>query len=301
MPVAQGPARLEGVIGMLVPSVIRARFPALISGAEGTLRQAGCSLVVATSAEVRAPQLEQLERILERGVSGLIIYTVDGPLDVPELRQLFDRGFPLVLIDRYFPGLSVDTVTMDNIGGGFIAIQHLFEQGYRRIGYIGTDNLSTSSIVERLAGYRWALDSFELGVEPDLICTALHPTVWPAIDPDLERHNQGVLRSYLDRAERPQAAFACNDYVAFQVVQAADSLGIRVPEDLGIVGFDNLECAEYFGAPLTTVEQQFEELGATAASMVLDRINGQRTRIGRFVISTRLIVRRSSRRSPALH
>lgn len=297
MPVNRTPARIAGVIGMLVPSVIRARFPGLIAGAEETLRQGGYSLALGTSAEERGPQVEQLKRILDRGVQGLIIYAVDGPLDMPELRQLFDRGVPMVLIDRYFPGLAVDTVTMDNIGGGFIAVQHLVQQGYRRIGYMGTDNLSTSSIVERLAGYRWALDSFELQVEPDLICTALRPTVWPTLDSELERRNQGALRAYLDRPQRPEAVFACNDYVAFQLVQAADALGIRVPEDLGLVGFDNTESAEYYGAPLTTVEQQFEELGGMAASMVLDRINGQRTRLGRFVISTRLIVRRSSRRN----
>jgi DNA-binding LacI/PurR family transcriptional regulator len=251
---------------------------------------------LATSAEDRSLQVEQLKRILDRGASGLIVYAVDGPLDVPELRQLFERGFPLVLIDRYFPGLAVDTVTMDNIGGGFLAVQHLFEQGYRRIGYIGTDNLQTSSIVERLAGYRWALDTFELRAEADQICTALRTTVWPVPDPELERQNQKVLRAYLDRPERPEAVFACNDYVAFQVMQASEELGIRVPEDLALVGFDNVESADYFGVPLTTVEQQYEELGATAAGVLLDRINGQRTRLGRFVISTRLIVRRSSGR-----
>jgi DNA-binding LacI/PurR family transcriptional regulator len=288
--------RLAGVIGMLLPSGIRVRFPELIEGAEQILSPAGYSLVLGTSGDDRSIEAEQLQRILGRGASGLILYAVDGPLDAPALRHLFDRGFPLVLIDRYFPGLAVDTVTMDNIGGGFIAVQHLVEQGFRRIGYIGTDNLSTSSIVERLAGYRWALDSYDLQVEPDQICTALHPTPWPVPHADIERHNQSTLRAFLDRPERPDAVFACNDYVSFQVVQAADGLGLRVPDDLGIVGFDNLACADYFGTPLTTVEQQFEELGATAASLVLDRIDGRRTRLGRFVISTRLIVRRSSSR-----
>jgi DNA-binding LacI/PurR family transcriptional regulator len=294
--VIRGPANLAGLVGMLLPSVVRARFPGLIEGAEEVMWQAGYSLTLGTSGDDRSVEAEQVQRILDRGVSGLIVYAVDGPLNVPALRDLFDSGFPLVLIDRYFPGLAVDTVTMDNIGGGFIAAQHLFEQGYRRIGYIGTDNLRTSSIVERLAGYRWALDACELPVEPEQICTALRPTPWPVQDADLGRHNRNALRAYLDRPERPEAVFACNDYVAFQVVQAAEALGLRIPDDLGIVGFDNVLYAEYFGVPLTTVEQQFEELGATAASVVLERINGQRTRLGRFVISTRLIVRRSSTR-----
>jgi DNA-binding LacI/PurR family transcriptional regulator len=285
---------------MLLPSGIRTRFPELIGGAEQVIWDAGFTLTLGTSGEDRLDEAEQLQRILSRGASGLIIYAVDGALDVPALRRLFDAGFPLVLIDRYFPGLAVDTVTMDNIGGGFIAVQHLVKQGYRRIGYVGTDNLRTSSIVERLAGYRWALDACELQVEPDQICTALHTTPWPVPNPDIERHNQSALRTYLDRPQRPDAIFACNDYVAFQVVQAAEALGIRAPDELGVVGCDNLSCVDYFGVPLTTLEQQFEELGATAASVVLDRINGRRTRLGRFVISTRLIVRRSSSRRPLL-
>jgi len=294
--VSRGPAHGAGVIGMLLPTGIRNLYPELIRGAEATVAEAGYSLALGTSGIDRSLEAEQVQRILDRGASGLIVYAVDGPLDVPALYQLFERGFPLVLLDRYFPGLAVDTVTMDNIGGAFLAVQHLVGQGYRRIGYIGTRNLSTSSIVERLAGYKWAMDESGLPIEPDQIVTALSMTPWPVPDADVEQHNQAILLAYLDQAERPDAAFAVNDYVAFQVVQAAEQLGMSVPDDLGIVGFDNMSCADYFGAPLTTVEQQFEELGATAASLVLDRIDGRRTRLGRFVISTRLIVRRSSSR-----
>jgi DNA-binding LacI/PurR family transcriptional regulator len=290
---------IAGLIGMLLPAPVRARFPDLITGAEQVVSQEGYSLALGGSDDDRSLEAVQLQRILDRGATGLIVYAVDGPLEVPMLRQLFDRGFPLVLIDRYFPDLAVDSVTMDNIGGSFLAVQHLIDQGYRHIGYIGTDNLRTSSIVERLAGYRWALDASGLPVEADEICTALHTTPWPAPDVAIERHNQSALRAYLDRAERPSAVFACNDFVAFQVVQAAEGLGLRIPDDLAVVGFDNVASADYFGPPLTTVEQQFEELGATAAAVLLDRIHGRRTRLGRFVISTRLIVRRSSRRRVA--
>jgi DNA-binding LacI/PurR family transcriptional regulator len=294
--VSRGPAHGAGVIGMLLPAGIRNLYPELIRGAEATVAEAGYSLAVGTSGVDRSLEAEQVQRILDRGASGLIVYAVDGPLDVPALYQLFERGFPLVLLDRYFPGLAVDTVTMDNIGGAFLAVEHLVGQGYRRIGYVGTHNLGTSSIVERLAGYRWALDESGLPIEHDQIVTALSMTPWPVPDADVERHNQAILLAYLDRAGRPDAAFAVNDYVAFQLVQAAERLGLSVPDDLGVVGFDNMSCAEYFGPPLTTVEQKFEELGATAASLVLDRIDGRRTRLGRFVISTRLIVRRSSNR-----
>jgi LacI family transcriptional regulator len=292
--------RLEGVIGMLLPSGIHARFPELAAGAEQLVWEAGYTLALGASGDDPVLEAQQLQRILDRGACGLIVYAIDEPPDVPALRQIFDSGLPLVLIDRYFPGLRVDSVTMDNIGGGFLAVQHLVDRGYRRIGYVGTDNLRTSSIVERLAGYRWALDSCELQPDPDHVCTALRATPWPYLDADVERRNQSVLKVFLDRPGRPEAVFACNDYVAFQVVQAAESLGLSLPDGLGIVGFDNVHSADYFGVPLTTVEQQFEEVGAAAASLLLERIKGQRTRLGRFVISPRLIVRRSSSGRAAL-
>jgi DNA-binding LacI/PurR family transcriptional regulator len=291
-----------GLIGMLLPSTVRSLYPQLIEGAEHVVSQAGYSLAVGGSVENdRSFEAEQLQRILDRGACGLIVYAVDGSLEVPALRDLFDRGFPLVLLDRYFPGLTVDTVTMDNIGGGFLAVQHLIDQGYRRIGYVGTANMRTSSIVERLAGYRWALDASDVTVDADQVCARLLLSPWPVPDAAFELHNQQVLRDYLERPERPEAVFACTDYVAFQVVQAAESLGLRVPDDLALVGFDNVAAAEYFGPPLTSVEQQFDEVGAMAASVLLDRIDGRRTRLGRFVISTRLIVRRSSSRRVASH
>ena len=286
---------LAGLIGMILPSVVRARNPELIDGAEETVRQAGYSLLLGISGDDRWLEADQLKRLAGQGASGLIVYTVDGGLDIPAVRKLVDQGLPLVLIDRYIPDLAIDTVTMDNTGGGYLATQHLAQHGYRRIGYVGTDNLGTSSIVERMAGYRWALEQYVLPFNPDLICTDIHRLLsWPPREPDKERHNEEVLREFLGRSDRPDAAFVCNDYVAFQVVQVAETLGLRVPDDLALVGFDNVAYTDYFGVPLTTVEQPRREIGSTAARVLLERIAGRRQEVQRIVISTRLIVRRSS-------
>ncbi|HET6316545.1 MAG TPA: GntR family transcriptional regulator, partial [Chloroflexota bacterium] len=244
--VAHGSAqRSIGLIGMVLPSVVRARNPELIDGAEEAARQAGYSLILGISGDERWLEAEQLQRIAAQGASGAIVYTVDGPADMPVLRRMVDQGFPLVLIDRYIPDLAVDTVTMDNLGGGFLATQHLIEAGYRRVGYIGTDNTGTSSLIERMAGYRWALEQYGLPLDPDLVCTELRRFLaWPPREPDKERHNDRVLRAYLQRPSRPDAVFVCNDYAAFQVVQVAESVGLRIPDDLALVGFDNVSYHE---------------------------------------------------------
>src|SRR5206468_1344041 len=125
-------------------------------------------------------------------------------------------GFPLVLIDRYIPDVAVDSVTMDNLGGAFQAVQHLAALGYRRIGYVGTKNVGTSSIVERMAGYRWALQELGMPYDDNLVCAELERLLaWPSKEPAKERANDQMLCEYLDRATRPQALFVCNDYVAF--------------------------------------------------------------------------------------
>lgn len=286
-----------GLIGMVLPSVVRARNPELIAGAEAVLRKAGYSLVLGISGDDRAMEAEQLQRMVEQGAAGVIVYTVDGPLDAPALRALAHRAFPLVLIDRYLPDLAVDAVCMDNLGGAFQAVQHLAELGYRRIGYIGTDNLGTSSIVERMAGYQWAIRQYGLPWTADLMCAAvrrLHAWPPPPDEAELREHNERVLREYLARPDRPQAVFICNDYVAFQVVNVAEQIGLRVPDDLAVVGFDNVAYTDYFGVPLSTIEQDRHEVGSTAARLLLQRIGGSRTRVERIVISTRLIVRASS-------
>jgi DNA-binding LacI/PurR family transcriptional regulator len=287
--------RSAGLIGMILPSVVRARNPELISGAEETLRMAGYSLVLGISGDDRWLENEQIQRMVAQGASGLIVYAIDGSLDVPALRRLVDRGFPLVLVDRYFPDLAVDCVTMDNISGAFQAVEHLAQLGYRRIGYIGTDNLATSSIFERMAGYRWALEQFGMRLDPALMCTEVRRLLaWPPREPDKERHNRHVLRAFLDSPDRPEAVFVCNDYVAFEVVQVAEEMRLRIPEDLALVGFDNVTYTDYFGVPLTTVEQPRHEIGATAATLLLDRIAGRRTRLGRVTVASKLIVRRST-------
>lgn len=286
-----------GLIGLVMPSIVRARNQDLVSGAEEMLSDHGYSLVLATTGDDRALETEQIQRIVSQGAVGLILYMVDGPPDIPEVRRLVGDGLPVVLIDRYVPDLHVDSVTMDNVGGAFMAVQHLVEQGHRRIGYIGTDNIGTSSIVERLAGYRWACAVNNLDVDDRLVCQALRRLLsWPIKERDVmhARFNQDVLRRYLQQEHRPTAVYVCNDYVAFQVVQAVGSAGLSVPEDIAVVGFDNVSYQDYYGVALTTVEQPRHEIGAVAASLLVERIQGKRDRTGRTIIPARLVVRRSS-------
>lgn len=271
----------------------------LVSGVEETLREAGYSLLLATSGDDQHLEAEQMQRLAAEGARGLILYAVDGPMRLPVLRALVESGLPVVLVDRFVPDLDVDAVAMDNLAGAFLAVAHLVELGYRRIGYVGTDNLGTSSIVERMAGYRWAVHAHGLAPDENLVCSSLRRLLsWPIQQADRAgaQHNQEVLRRYLGHRARPEAVYVSNDYVAYQVVEAAEAVGLNVPADLPVVGFDNAPYEEYQGVPLTTVEHPRRQIGATAATLLLERLEGRRTRRERILVPGRLIVRQSTGR-----
>jgi DNA-binding LacI/PurR family transcriptional regulator len=282
-------------VGMVIPAVAQMRIPELIAGAEAALRAAGYTLLLGSSGDDRDQEADQIRRFLGQEVGGLIVYPIDGPSDVDLLHQLVSASVPIVFVDRYLVDLPVDAVVADNIGGALLAVRHLVAAGRRRIGFVSTRNVGTSSVAERQAGYRWALDQRGCPFDPRLVCTGLdHLFHWPAAHSREAQGNQEQLRRYLIEGGRPDAVFAVNDTVAFQVLEAAEVVGLQVPDDLAVVGFDNLAYPDYGGVPLTTVEQPRQELGATAARLLLERIDGRREGVMRITLSTRLIVRRSS-------
>jgi GntR family transcriptional regulator of arabinose operon len=165
---AAAPEPVDGrrkVVGVVIPSVARPSLPELLSAIEGELHDHGYSMLVGSSGWNREQQAGRIRRILAEGVSGLICYPIDYEPDAGLFAGLADRGFPVLLIDRHLEGWDFDAVEVDNVGGAYAAVTHLIEQGHRRIAFISTDNLSTTSVAERLEGYRRALVT--AGIEPD--------------------------------------------------------------------------------------------------------------------------------------
>jgi GntR family transcriptional regulator of arabinose operon len=289
------PEARRRVVGLIVPSVTRPALPEVLSAIEDELHGRGYSLLVGTSGNTRAQEKGRVQRILGEGVSGLIILPIDGRPDPAAYRQLLDEGFPLVLIDRHIVGLSIDAVLPDNVGGAFVAVSHLVELGHRRIAFISSDNLTTTSVLERLQGYQQALRANEIPIESELIFARL-----PAIPPDgtdedrVIQDNARRIARFLSSRPLPTAVFALHDRIAISVLEASAELGIRVPEDLANVGFDDDPLAQKLRVPLTTIAQPRNQIGRTAAGMIADRIEGRRSETARIVLPTQLVIRRSS-------
>lgn len=205
---------------------------------------------------------------------------VAGYFEDEVLAQLTDLGLPLVLVDGWIPGCAA--VNPDNTGGGYQATRHLLDLGRQRIAYIA-GSLAHFSIRERSRGYRRAL--FEAGVLADPDLEALAP---PGLD-DAEGA-AAAMRTLLHRRLRPDAVFAYNDSAALAAMRVCLDAGLRIPEDIAFVGFDDIPAARYGAIPLTTLRVDKQELGRTGVEMLV----GGGAMPQEMVMGVELMVRESS-------
>ena len=205
---------------------------------------------------------------------------VAGYFEDEVLAQLTDLGLPLVLVDGWIPGCAA--VNPDNTGGGYQATRHLLDLGRQRIAYIA-GSLAHFSIRERSRGYRRAL--FEAGVLADPDLEALAP---PGLD-DAEGA-AAAMRTLLRRRLRPDAVFAYNDSAALAAMRVCLDAGLRIPEDITFVGFDDIPAARYGAIPLTTLRVDKQELGRTGVEMLV----GGGAMPQEMVMGVELMVRESS-------
>ena len=205
---------------------------------------------------------------------------VAGYFEDEVLAQLTDLGLPLVLVDGWIPGCAA--VNPDNTGGGYQATRHLLDLGRQRIAYIA-GSLAHFSIRERSRGYRRAL--FEAGMLADPDLEALAP---PGLD-DAEGA-AAAMRTLLRRRLRPDAVFAYNDSAALAAMRVCLDAGLRIPEDIAFVGFDDIPAARYGAIPLTTLRVDKQELGRTGVEMLV----GGGAMPQEMVMGVELMVRKSS-------
>lgn len=289
-----GPQRL---VGFVIPQ-FRSSFDShLLLGVERVLKTHGYRVLFCHSERRLEEENELLISLMRDRVDGIIIWPVQSDDFDRELFRLSVRGFPLVLMDRTFPYLEADAALAENTVGAYAATKHLIELGHRAIGFLARPYLHLLPIAERLAGYRQALR--DAGLEPLpplLVGEALEPgtgyalrTYANATGPDIE-----ALCDVLTQPDRPTAIFAMNDLMALLAMKAAALTHLTVPDDLSIVGFDDLDVVSQLHVPLTTVAQNPIELGQAAAHLLLDRLNGYRGAPRQRRLPTELRVRRTS-------
>ncbi|MCA5892226.1 LacI family DNA-binding transcriptional regulator [Isoptericola sp. NEAU-Y5] len=254
----------------------------IIRGVESAAAAARTSVILSELGGGHRPPQTWLDATLARPPIGVLL--VASQLTTAQQRQLSSRAIPCVVIDTDGePPAHVPTIGSDNWNGGLAATRHLLDLGHRRIAAIaGPSDMLCSRA--RLDGYRSALEQAGLTYDPGLVRSG----------------NFEVMSGYeagcelLDLPERPTAVFAGSDMQSIGLLRAAHERGLTVPDDLSIVGYDDLPVAEWTTPPLTTVRQPLMEMGATAVGMLLDLAGGHDPFARRVNLSTELVVRSST-------
>ncbi|MFE5093193.1 LacI family DNA-binding transcriptional regulator [Streptomyces sp. NPDC056638] len=254
----------------------------VVRGVENVAREEGLSLVLSESAGRLTPGQTWVDGVLARRPVGVILVLSD--LTAAQRAQLTSRNIPYAVVDPAGdPGDDVPSVGTTNWQGGLAATRHLTGLGHRRIGVVSGPSRMMCSRA-RVDGYRAALETAGLPFDPELIREGEF------------RHEAGYAASLelLQLPDPPTALFAGNDLQALGIYEAARELGLRIPEDLSVVGFDDLPLTRWIGPPLTTVRQPLIEMAETAARLVLDLGRGARPATTRVDLATKLVVRSST-------
>ena len=267
--------------GMVIPNNSNPYFAEIIQGVEARSFAAGYNVILCNSNDDPERQAAYLRVLAEKRIDGLI-FVVTGS-DAVVRATLGGINTPLVLLDREVSGVSSDLVEVNHVLGSQMATEHLLELGHPRVACIsGPPGLSPSS--QRRAGWKDALE--KAGVERK--------------ESDLARGDftaRGgylAMQTLLKRRPRPTAVFACNDLMAFGALTAAREAGIAVPQQLSIVGFDDIDLAAFSAPPLTTVAQPKQQIGTVAAELLLDRVGNARADNRQMILDPELRVRAST-------
>ncbi|MDI5938466.1 MULTISPECIES: LacI family DNA-binding transcriptional regulator [unclassified Micromonospora] len=271
-------------IAIVVLDVTNPFFTDVIRGAEAAVDKHGVMVVVCNSGDDDERERRHLELLEEQRVRGVLITPVDDSRG-SRLEQLIRRGTPVVLVDRGAGRHSLCSVAVDDVLGGRLAGDHLVEQGHRRIAFVGGP-LSIAQVADRRAGVTQALEG-----NAELINVTT-----PNLTVGAGRSAARELTA-LPAADRPTAVMCANDLIALGVLQELTRQGIRVPQDIAIVGYDDIEYAAAAAVPLSSVRQPREQLGRTAAQLLLEEVDNAGQHQHRHVVfQPELVVRESSAR-----
>jgi GntR family transcriptional regulator of arabinose operon len=268
-------------LAFVVPYIRDSSVSTMLVGFQQVAEQAGFSVVFNHVNNDLQQQRDVVQKLVQQGVMGIALYPVDSE-SLTGIDKLVNASYPIVLVDRYLKHFSTDYVISDHFGGALRGVHYLINQGHTRVGFV-TWLSPAVSMDHRFLGYQQAMRERGIPVDINLVCRVEgYPTV-----------SREPLISYLTGDKRPTAVFAANDQIAIAIYRAAATVGLRIPQDLSVVGFDDLDMSIHLDPPLTTVAQQFTVLGQQSAQVLLSRIRGEVRPLQQITISPELVIRES--------
>lgn len=270
-------------LGLIIPDITNPFFSEVARGIEDQANKSKYSVFLCNTNWEIDRQTRHLNLLIEKRVDGVIIAPITH--NINSLRDALRGRIPVVYVSNTPPNPENSFVIIDNIRGGFLATKHLIEAGYKSIGFIGSpeDSLTTT---ERFEGYKLAFEKYGMQINDRYIQLG---------DFRCET-GYNIIKRMIEKNNYPNAMFAENDLLALGVIQGVKEMGLTVPKDVAVVGFDDIPLASFPEIQLTTVSQPKYEMGRIAAQILLERLtkDKQEALPKRVILEPRLIVRKSS-------
>ena len=267
-------------IGVLVPDLGTGYIGEIIRGIDAELSLTDLDLILYTTHRTATKEANYVANLATGMVDGLLLVLPRSPADF--IGNLTQRNFPFVLIDHQGAGRDCPAVGATNWQGAYNATEYLIKLGHQRIGFI-TGSMDLGCAVDRLDGYRSALRTYHIPESPELIYQGTF------FQPD----GYAGASALLDLPLPPTAIFASNDVMAMGVMDAVRNRGLRIPDDISIVGFDDIPQTSLIRPAMTTINQPLEKMGRVATQMLLDLLEHPEKEADRIELPTQLIVRDS--------
>lgn len=248
-------------IGILIPSLENIFFTSIVSIIEDQLLEEGYGTIICDYKEDTALEKKKLEFLVNKNVDGIIMVSYGA--DKTYIQELLDKKIPLILLDRMIKGIDCDCVLADNLNASYQAVEALITRKHKRIGIIcGPEATYTAD--ERRKGYVRVHEDYDLPIDEALLS---------ASDYTVEGGYK-ALADFWRMGQRPTAVMVTNYEMTIGAIMAINDLGINVPSDLSIIGFDNIQMSKVVRPPLSIVEQPMKEIGETAARILIKRLKG---------------------------
>jgi len=251
-------------VGVLIPNLENVFCTSIVANIENVLQQSGYSTIICDYREDVGIERDRLEFLANKMVDGFIYMPLGNQEE--SVSQLIAAGLPVILIDRPLSGVACDTVLVDNLNASYHAVEDLIVHGHRRIGIIGGP-AAIYTAQERLKGYRRIHKDFDIAIEEDLVLEG---------DYSVESGYR-LMGDFLKRPIPPTAVYVTNYEMTLGAIMALNESRVLVPDEISIIGFDNLQLAQVVKPALSIVVQPIQAIGETAATLLLKRMKGDQS------------------------
>jgi DNA-binding LacI/PurR family transcriptional regulator len=279
-------------IGLLIANIANPFYSTIARALEEHLMKQGYNMIICNTDEDLDREISYIKTLYEKRIDGIIIASVlkGSEMSRDEVNRIYNGSIPTIILDREIPDLELPTVTSDNFGGAYEATSHLIRMGHTRIGIIGT---TISTLSQRVEGYKKALDHHNIPFQESFISDKDLTNIQVG---DVKEGYNKTITMLTKNGKKPTAILALNNLLTFGALLAIQELGLNIPREIAIIGWDDFDLAPLLQPPLTVVRQNPFNIASITANRLLDLINGvgmQDSTDQKIVLSTQLIVRGS--------